>query len=361
MSGLDSRQWGQLAQAIREGRCLIFLGPGATVNYGNPNSYAAHCEELANRNPQAILAFHAGDGFLVFKDSKTRSLYDVDMQKFYKGQGGNAFLEKLAAIPFHTVISVTPDNAFRSVFDQLGLTCFDQYYVRKRKDDLSQSPTASVPLIYNLFGSIKDSESLIYTHLDLFECIKSIFADQNLPDKLSAMFSPERTRSIVLLGFEFDKWYFQLILFILGIKIDACWRYAVAQSLPTSENRTLIESQFEIEFVVNDIDGFIHQLTAQFSPEELRKPGVPRAAATKVNKSRVYSLLIHAYDAQEFEVMCMVHYVAVHRNFSPEMGQERRVAQLLDYVDRNGGYPELLDFAREHNPYQYEKWGPYYE
>jgi Effector-associated domain 7/SIR2-like domain len=361
MNDLDQRQWGQLAQAIRDGKCFVFLGPGATINYGDPLRQGRFFESLARKNPSDILAYHAGDGFLVFKDAKTRSLYEIDIRDFFREKRENPLLERLAQIPFHTAISVTPDMALKETFDKLQFACWDQYYATKVKVPLHETPSAELPLLYNLLGSIKEPQTIISSHADLFGYMQSIFGDKNLPDELSTMFNAERTKSIIFLGFEFDKWYFQLILYILGIKIDSCWRYAVAQSLPTAQNQTLYEAQFEIEFVSNDLLGFVDRLAAQFAPDELRQPLAAQGATTRIHKTRVMQFVIKAFTPAELEVFCMIHFEAVHQEFTTEMSQTKRIGLLMEYAERHGLLRKLLETGRAENPYQYDQCGPYHE
>lgn len=361
MSNLDQRQWGQLAQAIRDGKCFVFLGPGATINYGDSRRQARFFESLALKNPQDILAYHAGDGFLVFKDAKTRSLYEIEIRDFFKERRENLLLERLAQIPFHLAISVTPDSALKETFDKLQFACWDQYYATKVKMPLHETPTSAMPLLYNLLGSIKEPQTIISSHSDLFGYMQSIFGDKNLPDELSTMFNAERTKSIIFLGFEFDKWYFQLILYILGIKIDSCWRYAVAQSLPTAQNKTLYEAQFEIEFVSNDLLGFVDQLAAQFVPSELRQAMTGSDAGLRIHKSKVMQFVVKAFTPAELEVFCMIHFEPVHKEFTTDMSQTKRIGLLMDYADRHGLMRQLLETGRSENPFQYDQCGPYYE
>ena len=361
MSSLASRQWGQLAQAIREGKCLVFLGPDATVNYGDHTRQARFLEDLAQKNPHDILAYHSQDGFLVFKDHRTRSLYEMEIRDFYLRQVHNPMLDKLAAIPFHTAISMTPDHALRETFHRHAFPCFSQHYATKVKLPLHQAPSAQCPLLYNLLGSVSDPHTIVCTHADLFSIMQSIYADKNLPDDLTALFDADRTRSIIFLGFEFDKWYFQLLLHILGIRIDTCWRYAVAQQLPASHNKTLFESQFEIEFVSHGLMDFVDQLHAQFSLEELRMPAPGAAHTQKARKGKVLQFITKAFSPSELEVFCLIHFEEVQREFTPEMSQTKRIALLMDHLERTGQYGRLLEAGRQENPYQYQQCGPYYE
>lgn len=360
-SELDLRQWGQLAQAIRDGKCIVFVGPGATINYGDPRRHSAFLESLAAKNPHDILAYHPDDGFLVFRDARTRTLYEKEIRDFYTEKRDNPLLDMLARIPFHTAICVTPDLALREAFERQHLPCYDQHYATKLKVPLHELPSSERPLLYNLLGSVREPQTIVSSHSDLLSLMQSVFGDKNLPDELTAMFSGERTRSIIFLGFEFDKWYFQLILYILGIRIESCWRYAIAQVLPASHNQTLFEAQFEIEFVSSDLLDFVTRLCAQFEPNELRKPASDAGPVRPFNKKRVMQFVVKAFTPSELEVFCLIHFEAVYKDFTADMSQTRRIGLLLDYVERQGHFQRLLEAGRLENPYQYGQCGPYDE
>lgn len=358
---LDQRQWTQLSQAIREGKCIIFLGPGATVNFGAPLRQAQFFEEIASKNPKDILAYHPQDGFLVFKDTKTRSLYESEIRDFYQAKVANPLLQKLARIPFSVVISVTPDQYIKEAFDSQNFAYFDQHYATKVKVPLRETPSAQRPLLYNLVGCVMEPHTIIASHADLFSYLQSIFGDKNLPDELTTLFNSEKTKSIVFLGFEFDKWYFQLILHVLGIKIDSCWRYAVAQSLPLAQNKTLVEAQYEIQFVGEDLVAFADNMIAQFDPAELRKPVVQNSVAVKYNSGNVMKFLVKAFSSTDFDVFCLINFPEVHQEFADGMTQTQRVGLLFKYAERHGRFLQLLEAGRAENDYQFNQCGPYVE
>jgi hypothetical protein len=256
---------------------------------------------------------------------------------------------------------VTPDLALREAFERQNLPCFDQHYATKLKVPLHDLPTSARPLLYNLLGSIREPQTMISSHADLLSLMQSVFGDKNLPDELTTMFNGERTKSIIFLGFEFDKWYFQLILYILGIRIESCWRYAIAQSLPASHNQTLYEAQFEIEFVSNDLLDFVEQLCAQFEPHELRKPIPLDLAAQTFSKKQIMQFVVKAFTPAELEVFCLIHFDQVYKDFTADMTQTRRIGLLMEYAERQGLFPLLLEAGRLENPYQYGQCGPYYE
>ena len=152
-----------------------------------------------------------------------------------------------------------------------------------------------------------------------------------------------------------------MIVHILGIKIDACWRYAVAQTLPLSQNKTLFESQYEIQFLGEDLVAFADNMLAQFKPEELRKPIAKEAAAVRYRKGNVMQFLVKAFNATDFEVFCLINFGDVHKDFTDGMTQTQRIGLLISYAERTGQFQQILEAGRAENPFQYDQCGPYHE
>jgi hypothetical protein len=57
----------------------------------------------------------------------------------------------------------------------------------------------------------------------------------------------------------------------------------------------------------------------------------------------------------------MIHFEAVHQEFTTEMSQTKRIGLLMEYAERHGLLRKLLETGRAENPYQYDQCGPYHE
>jgi SIR2-like domain len=369
MNTLDPLAWKQLVEAIAAEKCILFLGPGASVNFapstaspGMPSSsnrQEQFFRALAAEHPSRILSYHEGDGFLVFKDSQSKRLLLSEIKTFYQQPHPNPVLDLLAQIPFHLYVVVTPDLGLNLAFTAQGLSFKHQSYATKIKRSLEETPCADRPLIYNLFGCEAEPESLITTHGDFFDLIQSIYGDKNLPDELVALLHGDHTHNIVFLGFEFDKWYFQLLLHLLRIKFDAGFLYAAAQTLPKNNNRMLMEAQFKVGFVSTDIEGFVRKLHGHFSPAQLRQKATA-SPARKPNTNNIQKFILQAWSAPDFEGFCFTTFPRVYADFTPGMAHTARVSLLLQFLETHGQFDKLLHEGRLENPYQYDACGPYY-
>ncbi|TAH21219.1 MAG: hypothetical protein EAZ08_04265 [Cytophagales bacterium] len=358
----ENINWEFIARTIENQKTILFLGHGVSINYQNPKHEAAFFQDFVGQRQADILSYHEQDGFLVFKNHDAKLLSLNKIRPFYEQDFSNPLLEKIADIPFHLIISLTPDLSLKKIFERKQFAHTHQYYRTKIRTEAGESPTKEKPLLYNFLGCVKDEESLITSHYDLFNLVQSIYADKNLPEKITSVFNKELTKNIIFLGFDFEKWYFQLILHLLGINYDSCIRYAASQQNLSEAHQTLIESEFKINFASNDLESFVNTLHSQFSAEKLRKPS---AEATKQNrkylKNNIMKFMAKAFNATDFETFCMINFDEVYDNFTPTQGQSARLNALLDYLERKSDYENFLDLAKEENPVQFKNFAPYYE
>lgn len=354
--------WKYITRSILEQKTIVFLGPGLTYNASQPGQEAQFLSQLAQQNQEKALAYHERDGFLIFPDKNAQLLCLDQITPFYEQFHIHPVLGKLAEIPFHLIIQLTPDMSLCKVFEDKDFDFVHHYYLHTRKIEISDAFHSERPLLYNLLGSVKDYESLITSHFDLFNYVRSIYANNNLPEVLKEAFTSQETQNILFLGLDFEKWYFPLLLHMLRLDFDPCIRYAATQGTQVDGMaQILYESNFKISFVSDDIGVFIDNLHQQFDTDQLRKPPQAESVPQVPIKNNIMKFLSKAFNAGDFEIFCFLNYGEVYKEFVPEMGQSNRIKRLMEYVERQEGYAELIALAREENPHQYENCSPYYE
>jgi len=357
----ENINWDFVCRSILNQKCIVFIGHGLTVNYSAEKSLDKTFRHLAEQNKGSVLSFHQKDGFLVFRDENSKLLNLNKIIEFYKNDFSNPLLEKLSEIPFHFIINTSPDDALKRIFERRNFACQYNYYSIQKLRDIQLKPDKETPLVYNIFGSIEEDQSLIVSHYDLFRYIKSVYAYNNLPQVVKASFNSDSANNIIFLGFDFDRWYFQLLLNLLNLNFDPCIRYAAESQQIDIEMKTLYESQFKIQFVNQDVEWFINNLHAQFTKDQLRKPKEQTLAPKKFNKGKVLKFLNEAFNATDLESICLCYFEEVHSQFTPEQSKITRINALIDYVSRQNRFDELLEIGKEQNHVQYQKFAPYEE
>lgn len=254
--------WDFILETIKAEKCILFIGPELYRDEaGRPLD-----EQLGDflevpHNPD-IQAWYGHDGLFLFTSGakKTTSYYKI--KNFYNRPfpKAEALLEKLAAIPFHLIISILPDNKLAEAFQRTETPVNTGFYWKKQPADQAvRSPSAGTPLVYNLFGSVDRQESMVLTHDDLFEYFESVFQENSMPEKLKL--NIKNAHNFIFLGLDFEKWYMQLLLRILYMHNEKYefMRYAANQRI-SDELKTFCFQQFRIEFVADRIDAFIGEL-----------------------------------------------------------------------------------------------------
>ena len=198
---------------------------------------------------------------------------------FYEQLADDDLIRKIAEIPFHTVVSINPDMLLKKFFDAHQQSYTFEYFDRKRIKDLHGTPSIQKPLLYNLCGSVIDADTMVLTHDDLFEYFKSLLGNNMLPQELRTQF--ESAEDYIFLGFQFDKWYVQLILSLLNLHDEKYKfiRYASANAV-NEETESLCINHFKLEFIGPDNLSFISKLH-----EKCREEGMLRRFSSPVKRS----------------------------------------------------------------------------
>ncbi|MEZ4852219.1 MAG: SIR2 family protein [Bacteroidia bacterium] len=147
------------------------------------------------------------------------------------------------------------------------------YHMRREKDNLPM-PSEDRSMIYDLFGSLKEEESMVLTYADLFDYIKAILGEKELPTNLQSIF--QRSSYFIFLGFQFDKWYVQLILRLLmsikGEHSPGTW--TAPEEVQHQPIVDFLYNEFRIRIIqdVTNVNAFVDELYQHCSDEGLLRP-----------------------------------------------------------------------------------------
>ncbi|MEO1261930.1 MAG: SIR2 family protein [Bacteroidota bacterium] len=251
--------WDFIVDKIDEEQCVLVLGPEI---YKNPDGQLLSTEMVKyldiENNPN-ITKYYPSEDLFLFDEAGGKTLACHQIKTFYQKEPPTELLLKLAKIPFNIIITVTQDLILPKAFDKLSIPYQFDFYQRHQEPKSIKTPSKSQPLIYNLLGSIKDEESMVLSHNDMFEYIKSTLSANRMPDKLKL--GLQKTRNLILLGLPLDKWYFQLVLRFLDVRSNnlAMKRYAANQKLE-DKVYTFYTEQFKMNFVSDDFSDFVDNI-----------------------------------------------------------------------------------------------------
>jgi hypothetical protein len=273
MKALDktsSIDWEFIIETIKHQKCVLFLGPDL-LSLDFDNSLEEEISSFLEVETNAdIKSFYPNDGLFLFSSraKKTKTFYKL--KKFYSQPSRNLNLlyEKIAQIPFHLIINLSPDLVFAETMSRIGYAhSFSYFWKNTAEAPLFTRPSRDRPAIYNLLGTIEQQESMVLSHTDLFEYLEAIFGSSTLPEILKKEI--KEAHNFIFLGVPFQRWYMQLLLRILYIHNDYDFvRYAASQ-VSTMEIQAFCSEHFKIEFVPNRIEAFVEELFTKCEEAEI--------------------------------------------------------------------------------------------
>lgn len=352
--------WTTLAEIIDEGKTVLFLGPEATVNYGDHERQNRFFGQLLADHADELHSYNQEDGLFVF--SAREAIYQIatKVKRFYSQDYGSPMLEKLAQIPFHFIVVLTADCSLQFAMERLRLSYNEDYYdVLNERTDLHLPTRHTPPLFYHLLGTAKNTDTLIISHGQMYDFIRSFLGGTKLPQNIKTALNFQKAKSLIFLGINFDKWYFQLILNVLGVDAHAYNSFASIQEGETGL-RTVWEKYFRIHFVPHHLDEFVNNLHAAFPPDKLRT-AQPQKPVVRYKNASFIKYFSAAFGATDFDTFCLSYFDEVHNDFADGQGKSARVNKLIAYVQQNNQYENLLGLMKDENPVQFEKNAPYYE
>lgn len=214
MSSGSDRFWDLAFKNIVEEKCILMIGPDIATSDPDKSLNDLLKNYLEKNNGNAI-EYYADDEFFSFKDASDVQYAIMDIQEFYRQLKPNELYYKIAEIPFHLIISVSPDHLLKDVFDSKKLDYQFAFYNKEQNIATIEKPTKNRPLLYNLFGDIETDGSLIFTYEDLFNYLIPSTGRFELPLPLQQEL--KKATLVLFIGFKFEKWYFKLLLRLLDL------------------------------------------------------------------------------------------------------------------------------------------------
>ena len=277
--------WEYIIKMIRSDKCVLLLGPEIPVTKQGEPLHQALESYLGVQTDPDILYFN-DDEFFLFKDETAKFPTYLNIQKFYTQSEIPPIYEQIAQLPLHLIISLSPDLMLRQVYEQYGLPFDFDYYRKYENPSPVKRPTEEKPLIYNLFGSVEDDESLIFTHDDMFDFLFKISNSFQLPDNIRNEL--RKAKNFILLGFKFEKWYVKLILRLFELHSGRFLRYAPKGiTMLEPETKEWYEHLFKINFIEDKVPEFVQELYGRCEQEGmLKKLGEKRENISFAEKLR---------------------------------------------------------------------------
>lgn len=283
---LVDEDWESLVYSVREGRCVVMLGPDAVEYQMGGRSVpvldaltAFLQRRLQDENPYIDTQFtqvsEVADAVIkTFRGDRTALLEWVG--DFFDDRSfDHPTLDALARMPLGLVVNTSPGLPVETSFDGPKPTRSVAFYDRLGKAaPLTPNWDADSPLIYHLYGSLSKRDSLVLSDRDLLDVLVSVIReDPPLPSNLvSAFRDPDRT--FLFLGFQLYHWQLRVLMHVLDSAATRTTR-SFALEIPSDEldtgTRNFYRAGHGIDFFDLPVDEFVEQLASRVNTETVER------------------------------------------------------------------------------------------
>lgn len=278
----DQREWEryqmlEILDALEAQKCVLILGNYA---FSKPDPTSEHQEgeiflpdlllreqyKWAGNSSSNPSDFYTSAQTLVNQPGGQRmfrQLTRIQIQDLHQQQL-NRF-QKISEIPFDLILSTYPYDLLHDIFDQQQIDHqFARYSFLQESTPLKPFSSAR-PLIYNLFGSEEQKESMVISLDRLYQFFFGVLGVHQLPKLIQD--KVQQATHLVFLGFSFDDWYMKLLLRVLKVH-EKDISYAHPHQLPgiDQQNKTFFEHNFKMMFFDKEMDDFttgLHRLCVE--------------------------------------------------------------------------------------------------
>jgi hypothetical protein len=265
----------EIVAGLIEKNCIFFLGPGLALDKEGGPLQSGLLDYFKEK--QLEIEEDLDNLYNCKKQAKTRA--HVYIKEYYRDHGQlNDMLKQLARIPCHLYISINPDLLMKQALEDYGVEHEFEYYVKEQPPADVAVPTAEHPLLYNLFGSLEDQRSLVFSYEDLIQYLFSIIRDFKLPQNLRS--NLEQSHYFIFLGFDFEKWYLKLLLKLFLLDENKPSIAAESGTGTPGKLRTFYMGHYGLEFVEQNVAAYIKGLY-----DECDSQGLLRAIKEKTEGS----------------------------------------------------------------------------
>ncbi|MCB0523623.1 MAG: SIR2 family protein, partial [Saprospiraceae bacterium] len=127
------------------------------------------------------------------------------------------------------------------------------------------------PLLYNLFGDVEDSASLILTEKDRLNFIEDIIQHNNaIPNAILKHFKDDKDKIILFLGFDFEQWHLRILPKKIFQKeeINAPIFVPYGDKEITKNAMVFYNRQYKMEFLQDEPLEFVKELVDRLDKQD---------------------------------------------------------------------------------------------
>ncbi len=286
---MEEKNWTSILQSIRKQECIFILGPHATIDINNKALYEKVLERISKEldiiPPKRLDKLLLLGGFLEERGGGSVDTIEI-LEDIYEDipREIHPMYYELARIPSLLYINTSPDELIQTAFRRKGIefehTFFNHSsHIEIEHTDFEINPTIEKPVVYNLWGSCTQKNSLIYTYDHLFSFIEQLSNRKHVPLGIRLAIQ-DPFKNFIFLGFDQNSWYYKVVLWFLRFHKKKRTSFAfhpIVQKDSVSGYFDSHESKyFKLNLIPKNVSEFISELVKRCEKDaniELRKLG----------------------------------------------------------------------------------------
>lgn len=239
--------------------CVLFIGP-EFIKFDGEDCNLAFYNTLPDSDEHSLdkkkAKYNIDEKIWSFTSIPDQRNCYFQLANFYKEHRdiNNPIFHKLASIPFSLIVSLIPDDTLSAAFSQYENFNFE--FKSFLLDDEVPEPSKDNMLIYNIYGNIRNHE-YVASYSDYLNFIRAT-EKQGFPRNFSTAI--KKANYLIFIGFEFDKWYNILLLYILNLIKSGSIKYAVEDHNAEELYNKLSDSSLNMMFIEKNSEQFINDL-----------------------------------------------------------------------------------------------------
>ncbi len=278
---LKEQQWNQFLRALKSRNCCLLLGPEISCIKTSADTSSPVLEvfsEYMNKrlteenipyDPSINNFFYRASRFIAKQYPPDRpNQFSDEIEVFVKNYIDKPcdYFNKLIRLPFNTIVNMVPDNFVATALKKQGYEFVEEVYDYSNPAKSDQTIKDEVQLIYYLFGRFDNPDSVAVTEKNQLAQIKNMVAGEPpISANIRTRFKdPEK--SFLFLGFNFNDWYFRLVINALGIPKPKQSYYPVYSKTHQIAflAKEFYTEKYGIEFVDPNTDSFIDEIIVRY-------------------------------------------------------------------------------------------------
>jgi len=276
----NEEDWNTLLYTIRRENCILMLGPdialqeinGKNIPFSEQLAFKLS-EKISPEVKESIDKKNLAQVSQYYSMETGRNDLEAKIQLFFdQRQKLTSIIHKdLAVLPFYLIINTSPDQMYREALKIANkIPIISRYNFKGDNSTIVEMGTTERPLIYHLYGTSDEPESMVLTENDLIDYLVALISNKKpLPDNIiSELSSPNK--SFLFIGFGFKHWYLRILLHVLQGRKKDSRSFALEKFNLQNEKemqKTILffrQSDFKIHIYNDDLQQFVKFLRNRY-------------------------------------------------------------------------------------------------